>query len=263
MLKKLLKYDLKDVCKGLIVFYALAIIFSVLTRIFFLFDNSTILNVVAHICSGTAISMFFNIIINSIIRCWVRFKKNIYGDESYLTHTLPIKKETQYLSKFLTAVITMFLGFLVILACLFIAYYSKENLEILKQSLEFLASLYSSTVIGLLLIIFIVVFLEMLFALIVGYTGLIIGHKFNNNKMLKTFISGFAIYMAMSGISLLIMFLLALFNPDIMNLFISNNITDINIMKTMMYIAIIIYTVYIAVLYVVNVKLFKKGVNVD
>ena len=45
MLKKLLKYDLKDVCKGLIVFYALALIFSILTRIFFLFDNSTILNI--------------------------------------------------------------------------------------------------------------------------------------------------------------------------------------------------------------------------
>ncbi len=263
MLKKLLKYDLKDVCKGLIVFYALALIFSVLTRIFFLFDNSTILNIVGHICSGVTISMFFNIIINSIIRCWVRFKKNIYGDESYLTHTLPIKKETQYLSKFLTAVISMFLGFLVILACLFIAYYSKENLEIVKQSLEFMANLYSSTVIGLLLIIFTVVFLEMLFMLIVGYTGLIIGHKFNNNKMLKTFFSGFIIYMVKSGVSLLIMFLLALFNPDIMNLFITNNITDINIMKTMMYIAIIIYIVYIAVLYVVNVKLFKKGVNVD
>ena len=185
----------------------------------------------------------------------------------FLCIGLVLVAEHQVLQAFtvsmLTAVISMLLGFLVILACLFIAYYSKENLEILKQSLEFLANLYSSTVIGLLLIIFTVVFLEMLFMLIVGYTGLIIGHKFNNNKMLKTFISGFAIYMVMSGISLLIMFLLALFNPDIMNLFISNNITDINIMKTMMYIAIIIYTVYIAVLYVVNVKLFKKGVNVD
>ena len=35
------------------------------------------------------------------MRMWVRFRSNFYGDESYLTHTLPIKREVLYTSKIL------------------------------------------------------------------------------------------------------------------------------------------------------------------
>ena len=46
----------------------------------------------------------WNIILNNLMRLWARFKNNFYGDESYLTHTLPINKKTLYLSKtFLTS----------------------------------------------------------------------------------------------------------------------------------------------------------------
>ena len=102
MLKKLLKYDLKSINIVLIVFYLLSIFFSLLTRIFLNIDNSFICNVIGQICNGTMIAMMFNIIINNMIRLWVRFKQNFYGDESYLTHTLPIPKKTLYLSKFIT-----------------------------------------------------------------------------------------------------------------------------------------------------------------
>ena len=90
MLKKLLKYDLKDVYKILIIFYALSLFFDVLTRMFLNIDNSFILQVIGKICSGTTIAMIFNILINNLMRLWVRFKNNFYGDESYLTHTLPV-----------------------------------------------------------------------------------------------------------------------------------------------------------------------------
>ena len=70
------------------------------------------------------------------MRCWARFTKNIYGDESYLTHTLPIEKKTIFISKYLTSIITMLASTAVILIVLFIAYYSKENIEWLKASLN-------------------------------------------------------------------------------------------------------------------------------
>ena len=59
--------------------------------------------------SGTAISMMFSIVINNLMRLWVRFKNNFYGDESYLTHTLPIDKKTLYLSKTFLSVQTFFI----------------------------------------------------------------------------------------------------------------------------------------------------------
>ena len=94
MLKKLLKYDLQSINIVLIVFYGLSIFFSILTRIFLSIENSFIFNVIGQICNGTMIAMMFNIIINNLIRLWVRFKQNFYGDESYLTHTLPVEKKT-------------------------------------------------------------------------------------------------------------------------------------------------------------------------
>ena len=96
MLKKLLKYDLKKIYKFLIIFYSLSIFFGVLTRIFFSIENSLIMNIIGQICNGASISMMFSILINNLMRTWVDFKHNLYGDESYLTHTLPVEKQTLY-----------------------------------------------------------------------------------------------------------------------------------------------------------------------
>ena len=96
MLRKLLKYELKSIFKFLIIFYVLAIFFSILTRIFFSFENSLMLEILAEIAQGAAISMMCSTLINNIMRLWVRFKSHYYGDESYLTHTLPIEKSTHY-----------------------------------------------------------------------------------------------------------------------------------------------------------------------
>ena len=100
MLKKLLKYDLKNNFKILIIFYGLSIFFAVLTRILFSIENSFIIDIIAKISSGVTISMIFNIIINNIMGLWGRTRNNFYGDESYLTHTLPVDRKTLYLSKY-------------------------------------------------------------------------------------------------------------------------------------------------------------------
>ena len=127
MLKKLLKYDLESIFKFIVIFYSLSLFFGVLTRIFLNINGSFIMNIIGQISSGATISMMVSILINNLMRLWVRFKNNFYGDESYLTHTLPVEKKTLYLSKILTAIITLFTSILVITLTLFVAYYSKEK----------------------------------------------------------------------------------------------------------------------------------------
>ena len=125
MLGKLLKYDLKWTYKGVIVFYILSIVFSIIGRLFSEIDNSLIFNVLGQICIGAAVSMVVNVLINNFIRVWVRFIRNCYKDESYLTHTLPVSKKTIFLSKVLSAIITMITSAVIIVVCLAICYYSK------------------------------------------------------------------------------------------------------------------------------------------
>jgi len=263
MLKKLLKYDLQNIYKALIIFYSLSLFFGILTRIFLNIENSFIMNIIGQVCSGITISMIFNILINNLMRLWVRFKNNFYGDESYLTHTLPIDKKTLYLSKILTSIITLFSSVLVIGITLFIAYYSKENIEVIKNLLLPLATIYESTVITIVLAFIFVCFLEIMNMLQSGYVGIVLGHKKNNNKMVFSVLSGFGIYLLTQIFTVLVVFVVALFNKDLMNLFYTMDSLSVSTIKLCIYLAIVIYTLNIFILYFVKKKLFSKGVNVD
>ena len=263
MLKKLLKYDLENIYKFLIIFYSLAIFFGMLTRVFLEIENSFIMKILGQICSGVTISMFINILINNLMRLWIRFKSNFYGDEAYLTHTLPLEKKLLYLSKIFTAIISIFTSMLVIGLTLFIAYYSKENIEILKNVLLPVANAYGSTIIKILLAFLFIFFLEFVNMLQVGYTGIILGYKMNSGKIGFSVLFGFGTYMVMQIFVLLMIFIVALFNKDIMNLFVTNEMINVDMVKTIIYMAIIIYTITLFIGYFVNLKLFNKGVNVD
>ena len=263
MLGKLLKYDLKWIYRVIVVFYALALIFAVIGRGLSLIENSLIFGIISKICYGVSIAMFVNAVINTLMRVWARTVRNVYKDEAYLTHTLPVEKSKIYLSKFIAAIITMFTSVLVSIVCIAICYYTPENMEILKNMLEIAANTYNSTVIELLLIIFSVFFLEMLFILVVGLVGIIIGHKSSNNKIAKSIIYAFAMYMITQVISLVVVFLFGTFNPDIMNLINTIDTINVDILKLIAYSANALYLIYIIIYYIIGKKQFEKGVNVE
>jgi len=263
MLNKLLKYEFKFIFKVIIVFYMLGLFFALLTRLFLSIDSSLMMNIIGKICSGITISMIFNIIINNIMRMWYRFKANVYGDESYLTHTLPIDKKTIYTSKILSSIISLFISFLVITLILFIAYYSKENIEIIKNMILPLVDMLDLSMLKMLLSIIFILFLEITCLLQIGYTGIILGHKMDNHKTAFSVLFGFVSYMGAQTITLLSILIYSLFNKDMLSLFTSNEITNISMLKNIIFLSIIVYTTIIIINYIINIKIFKNGVNVD
>lgn len=263
MLGKLLKYDLKWIYKGIIIFYILSFVFSIIGRGLSLIENSLVFDITAKISFGFAISMMINSLINCLMRLWVRFNRNFYKDESYLTHTLPVEKKKIYLSKVLSALICIFTTTIVIIICLFICYYSQENLEFLKVILELAATTYNTTVLKLLLLITVVIFLEIMFIILIGYVGTIIGHKSNKNKIIRTVVVGFGLYLLMQVITLGVIGIYGLFNAEVMNLINTTDIINIDAIKSVMHVGIIVYIVYIVSLYFLGEKQFEKGVNVD
>lgn len=263
MLKKLLGYDLKYILKFLAIFYSLALFFAILTRVFFSFENSLVLNIIGQVCSGTAISMICSSIINNTMRMWVRFRSNFYGDESYLSHTLPVEKSTHYFSKIITAVITLFVTFCVIAAALFVPYYSKENIAVLKNFLSSAAKFYDSSVWGIIAAVLVLLFLEFLNILQCGFTGVILGHRMNNAKIGLSVLFGFTVYIASQIAVVAVLAVTAIFNDGIKNLFVTESAVDIQLIKLVMLYGIAVYALISVVLCFVNIKLFKKGVNVD
>ena len=172
-------------------------------------------------------------------------------------------KKTLYLSKTITAIITLFTSIIIIGLSLFIAYYSKENIELIKTMLFPIANMYNSTVLGIIILFLLVSFLEIFSGLQAGYTGIILGHKMNNAKTGFSILYGFISYMIIQTFCLLVIFIVGIFNKDIMNLFITNEIVNVDMIKTIIYMALFTYTVVAIINYIINLKIFKKGVNID
>ena len=263
MLKKLLKYDLSSIFKFIIIFYSLSVIFALSARLALRFDNSLALEIIGEIFRGASISMMFSILINNLMRLWVRFRANFYGDESYLTHTLPITRRTQYLSKFITAVITMFVSVCVIALTLFIAYYSKENFEFIKAFLLPISDTVNIPF-GVLVAVFIIlIFLEFLCILQCGFTGIIFGHKMLSGKIGLSVVFGFITSTIVQMIILLTVFFSGIFNKDILNIFVTDGPVNFTVLKTVIIICIVMYTVMCTAVCVFNIKILSKGVDVE
>lgn len=262
MLKSLLKYDLKWCYKLLAVFYVLAVFFSVVTRIVESFEQTLIVVIIDKICVGIVISMLVNIMINCFMRNWVRFVKNVYKDESYLTHTLPVSKNEVYLSKVLTAMITLLTSFIVIIICLAICILNDTTWITIKQLLEQSAVFFDSSVFSVVAIAVITVFFQFLFMILSGIFGIIAGHRSNNLKILWSGIIAMGLYMALSAVSVAVLYVAGLINSDIMSLFNSIQISSVA-MKSAMTVGIATYAVFISLIGFAGSKLFNKGVNVD
>ncbi len=263
MLNKLIKYDFKWIYKTIIIFNFLALLFAILGRCFVSIDSSILMQIIGKICFGITISMGVSGLINALMRSWVRFIRNTYKDESYLTHTLPVSKSKIYSSKIISGIISVMLNFLVLIICLFICYYSKDTINYLKDLLELTANTYNTSVVNLLLMVFLVILFELIFILLVGYTGIIIGNKRNNHKMIHSVFTSIGLYLVSSAISLEILHIISFFSDDVKSLFMQVNTFEVGVLKTAMIYAIIIYFVYIIIYYLLSNYLFNKGVNVD
>jgi len=263
MLSKLLKYDLKYMIKNMGVFYILTIFFAITTRILFSLEQTIIVNIIGQISVGCMFAMLVNILINTIMRSWIRFRDSNYKDEAYLTHTLPVTKNDIYNSKLLQTLIFFIVGFSVILLGLFIAYYTKDRwlelkylISTITTGLEFNTTMFVTSFV-------IIIFLEVFNAIQCGFLGIILGYKKNNSKIGFSVLFGFISYLLSQSIVLLLVFIVGLFNSSIMNLFTSNILLDTNSFKLLIVLSIVLYLLIIILMSIVCKKEFNKGINIE
>ncbi len=264
MLIKLLKYDLKYMIKNMAVFYILSIFFAITTRILFNIDQSVIISIIGQISVGCMFAMIANILINTMMRSWVRFRDSIYKDEAYLTHTLPVTKNDIYNSKFIQTLIFFFAGFIVILLSLFIAYYSKENWIAITNFIKTITTGLNMSTSFFVTMAIIVIFLEIFNAIQCGFFGIILGHKRNNAKIGYSVLLGFITYLIAQAIILALVFVYGIFDSTVMELFKTATISiDVNAFKTLAIISSILYVIIIFIMSILCKKILNKGVNIE
>ena len=257
MLVKLLKYDLTKILKFISVFYIITLTLSILTRFFINTDSPFIVFIIGRILSGAVISMFANILINCIMGIWIRsFARNVYRDESYLTHTLPVTKKQIYLSKFLCVIIVAAISIAVITVCAFIAYYTDARWQIIKQ-MFFIDN--NAALITLLSVL--TVFLELINLIQCGFTGIILGHRQNSAKVGLSVLFAFVAQIVTQIIVLAFTGIAALISNDFRQLFQSQT-AAVEIQKILYWI-IPVYIIIIVFTAMLNIKILNKGVDVE
>ena len=263
MLGKLLKYDLKYMIKNMSAFYILAIVFAIITRILFSLEQTFMINIIGRISVGCMFAMTANILINVVIRTWVRFRDSIYKDEGYLTNTLPVTKNAIYNSKFIQALIFFVVSFAIALLSIAITYLTKDRWEMLKNYVNSITTGLEINTAVFLIGFLAVTFLEMFNAIQCGFFGIIMGYKQNSGKLGFSVLFGFIAYIAAQSIVLSLVFAVGLFNSNVMELFKSTEVLNTGGLKLMFTLSIVFYIVVIGIMSFVCKKLLNKGVNLE
>ena len=264
MLGKLFKYDFKWMSKVTYVYVLILIVISIALKIVESVDQTFLLVILDKILVSMFISCIVSILLTSSLRIWARFIKNFYKDESYLTHTLPVTKNNIYNSKFIQTLIFYFISFIIIILSLFITYYTKENWAGITNFIKNITTGLNMSTIFFVIMFIIIVFLEIFNAIQCGFLGMIIGHRFNSNKILYSVVFGFVAYLVAQTLILILLFIFGLFDPSIMELFKTSTINiDVNVFKTLTILSTVLYLIIIGIMRFICIKLLNKGVNVE
>lgn len=262
MLGKLMKYDLKKMYKVLVALYIVSIALALVCRgVGELGKNIFAFKVIYIIFSSIEYAIIANVVIHCFIRILLRFNNNFYKDESYLTHTLPVSKSQLLLSKYLSALIVIFSSVAVAFASLFIMFFSKDLVKVISDFLLSLSGGLNLSVGGFVTLFVLVLFSQICSIMSMSFFSIILGNKANEKKEIKSLI-WFAILYVASLLCTLLSVTIVCSIFGVVNEIFSNVISQ----KTLLIVfvlAIILYTVYSVVFYLLCNNFYKKGVNVD
>lgn len=264
MLKKLLKYDLKWCLKIVTIYLAICLVLAVLGRLIDFLPDSILFKIIGGICKGGALSFGITGLVNAVIRSWVRMINNMYKDESYLTHTIPVSIDKIYLSKIISTFLIIIMCIITIVFSLIIMYLNNNTLEMLKTTFNLLSANLELSVIGIIVLITLLLIVEMLFITFCGYFGIINGFSFNNKKTAFTLLFGFGSYVAASTMCIIIMVIMSFFNKELYNMMFKGiESTNFSLFKFLIILCIGLYTVYCLVIYYISNKKLLNGINID
>ena len=200
MVKRLLKHEISYYLRTLIPVYIILLSFSVLGRVIQLFETDS---VVYNIVFGSSVFIFVVALIVSTfmatVLAIVRFYRNLFTGEGYLTFTLPITSTQHIIVKLLGAFISHILTTFVMIASVGIITAGDVLTEIVKALGYVLGIVHGE--IGTHLIFYII---EVVVVLLIAsihntllyFTFISIGQLFRKNRILAAFGAYFAFTVA-------------------------------------------------------------------
>lgn len=260
MLGQVLKYDLKAVCRYLIPLYAVLLGLGVMVRLLGFFDN---ISIIAIICGLMVVALVlvsvFSFVLTGIFSV-KHYLENLFKDEGYLTHTLPVKKGTLLVSKVLVSLITLILTALVLFISLLIAFYQEGLFSEVIKVLGL--SIYGMKVYEFLLFMIFYSIIGYLTTILMVYAAISVGYSKSSNKLVSSVVCALIFYFAMEIIYFGVLSVIVLIDPA----FISDLDNEVFMMKDLIsfFTIFMVFTACIGgVYYYISYRYMNKKLNLE
>lgn len=221
MVKKLFKYELKHYLGTVLLLEFVVMLVAFFTRIITLFESDTVMYTIISVSSVVflAIAILASFIITEILIV-VRFYKNLFSSEGYLSFTLPVTESQHIFVKLTSAIlmnITVLCGALV---AVFVASFGELGVEIFKAAIYLIKHYFvsgSSGVLGVISVIGFVVeailfmLVSQCFAYLLYYSCMTIGQLAKKNRVLASIGVYFVYTFVMQTISTIIAIVVSIF----------------------------------------------------
>ncbi len=260
MLGKVLKYDLKALCRYLIPLYAVLFGLGIMIRLLGFFDN---VSIIAIICGLMIVALVvlscLSFVLNGIFSVKY-YLENLFKDEGYLTHTLPVKKGTLLFSKVLASLVTFSMTALVLIISLIVAFYQKGLFVDVVKVLNL--SIYGMSVYEFLLFMIVYGVIGYVATILMVYAAIAIGYSRSSNKLVSSVVWGLIFYFVMEFLYLGLLGIIMIINPT----FISNLDNSVFMMKDLItfFSIFMVFTALIGgVYYYISYRFMDKKLNLE
>ncbi len=220
MLKKLIKYDLKSLSRFLIIIHVFLLLAAAAVRVFFTERFNLVkieggaylaLTFILFALLASGVSFATEILIA------IRFYKNLFSNEGYLTHTLPATRKQHLAAKTIAGTFWLFIDQVLLLVSLFFVIATSDVVRLYSENKEaFLAELdligldLSSAKIILFLLLFSLI--NAASSVIMIYASIVIGQRFQSHPILGAVISYLGISTVFAVISAAVLSAFGLFS---------------------------------------------------
>lgn len=261
MIARLLKYDIKKMTRILVYMYVISIALAGITRFINIWKDIPAINILGLVFAGCTYSAIGNVLVNTFVHILSVFIKSFYKDESYLTHTLPVKKSDLLNSKYISAVIVVFLGVAVSFLSLFILFYSKSFMTVIGNFISATVADFNMSSGAFIALISVLIFLELCSFITMGFAAIIKANTYNTKRTLRSFVWFIIFYLITIAATVLSAIALFAISGSVSEL-LSTTLSASAFIR-LIWLAIIDYFVYSVVFFFISHKLFARGVNVD
>ncbi len=197
MLGKLIKHEFKDTYKTFLLLYVAILFLSVVNLGFNELGDGTngLMMIVEVLFMIAFVLCAFFLSTISLVLIVIRFYKNLLGDEGYLMHTLPVKKSSLIISKWIVAAVWTVCSIVMVILSIFILVGREVPWG---KMFDFIGKVYNGydgmmtlTIVG-----FLCIMISVMSQLMLIYASMAVGQIWQKHRVLGAFLSFFAINMA-------------------------------------------------------------------